>query len=152
MEIEVLEPGGEYAVVASDRVVLLVWRGASTERGIDRLHALVRAQPASVVCLNVLALQAARPPDEGARAAMQRAVRDPTPKLLGLGTIHEGGGFKGAFVRALISSLQRTQGWSVPMRVFRSPDEAAPWAAGLLGRPEITGRALAEAIRVGREG
>jgi hypothetical protein len=155
MEIEVLERAAGYAVVACDRVLLLVWRGASTGRGIDRLHALVHARvaarPGGVVFLNVVAQQADRPPDEGARAAMRQAVKDRSPGLLGLGTIHEGGGFKGAFVRALISSLQRTQGWSVPMRVFRSPDEAAPWVAGLLRGPEITGHVLAEAIRVGRE-
>jgi hypothetical protein len=44
MEIETLEREAGYAVVACGRVVLLVWRSASSARGIDRLHAVLRRE------------------------------------------------------------------------------------------------------------
>ncbi len=152
--IEVLERADEFCVAAWGRIMLLAFRRRSTAEGVQRLHALAgpwaRGRPGGVVLLNVVPPQPLRPPDEAMRAALRRAVLSPSPGISGVGTIFEGSGFVAAFVRALMSGLQRHSG-RVPMRVFRTPAEAAGWAAGLLREPALSGERLAEAIRAVRD-
>jgi len=154
-ELKILEKTDDYAIVGCGRVVLLVWRTHSTARGIERVDTQLRrwaaVRPGGVVLMPVVAVQPARPPDDQVRAAMRRVLQAPAPELVGLGTIHPGTGFVAAFVRALVSGLQRLHPGAIPMRVFPSPVEAAGWAADLLDDPGITPEALARAIRAGRE-
>lgn len=155
MAVEILERADDCSFVGARGMVLLVWRGEGTARGIDRaslhLRARVRAR-GSALLLVVIAPQPGKPPDPATREAMDRAVRTSIPGVAGMGTIHEGSGFIAAFVRALVSGLQRLQAYGGgPLRVFASAAEAAPWAAKLLGDPEITKELVEEAVRVGRE-
>ncbi len=151
--VQFLERTDEFCVAAWGRLLLLVFRERSTAPGVQRLHTHARsfaaARPDGVVLLTVVPPQPARPPDDAMRAALRRAVLDPAPGVAGVGTLFEGSGFIAAFVRALMSGLQR-HSRRLPMRVFRTADEAAGWASGLLRDPGISGERLAEAIRAAR--
>ncbi len=152
--VEVVERTDGFCVAGWSRVLLLVFRERSTAQGVERLHAVARtwaaARPQPVVLLTVVPPQPARPPDDAMRAALRRAVLDPSPRVAGVGTLFEGSGFIAAFVRALMSRLQRHSA-RVPMRVFRTAAEAADWASDLLRDPGISGERLTAAIRAARE-
>src|SRR5512142_905254 len=152
--VEILERTEDFSIAGWGRVLLLVFRTRSTAQGIERLHALApswaAARSGGVVLLNVVPPQPARPPDEAMRAALRRAVEDGSPGVLGVGTIFEGSGFVAAFVRALMSGLQRHSG-RLPMRVFRGAPEAAGWAAHVLDGGQISAAGLSEAIRAVRQ-
>ena len=152
MSVQILEKTDTHSIATWGRVMLLVWNARSTGPGIDSAHAHLRGwAKGSSVLINVVPPQPARPPDEETRAAMERATQDPIPGLRGVGTIYEGGGFIAAAIRSLVSRLQLLRKGET-MRFFRTPEEAALWAAQTLGAPGLSGEGLAEAIRQARAG
>lgn len=154
--VEILEKAEAYTVAVWRRMMLLVWRGETRAIGIDRSQALFRQwaeqQPGGAALLVVVPRQPPGPPDEQTRAAMARAMKKASPSLRGMGTLLEAEGFIAASVRALLSRLHHRHAHGIAPKVFRTPEEVAPWAAELLADPEITAGGLAEAIRVAREG
>ncbi len=152
MSVQILEKTDTHTIATWGRVMLLVWSARSTGPGIDSAHAHLRgwAKGASVL-INVVPPQPARPPDEETRAAMERATQDPVPGLCGVGTIYEGGGFIAASIRSLVARMQLLKKGET-MRFFRTPAEAAVWAAQTLGAPGLTAEGLTEAIRQARAG
>ncbi|WP_437644981.1 hypothetical protein [Sorangium sp. So ce362] len=156
MKVALLEQTDVYVVATWRRIMLLVWHGQASVAGIERSRALFQPWaerlPGGAAFLIVLPPQHTGPPDEESRAAMQRAASAPGSSLKGMATLIEAEGFIAASVRAIMMRLQArgTQG-PVP-NIFRTPAEAAAWAAAVLQDPEVTPEELAEAIRVAREG
>ncbi|HYD42521.1 MAG TPA: hypothetical protein VEB43_16965 [Anaeromyxobacter sp.] len=156
MTVEVLEKTELYAVAVWRRVMLLVWRGQIRAAGVDGSQALFRAwvheRPGAAALLVVVPRQPPGPPDEETRAAMARASEDPPVALAGTATLLEAHGFIAATVRSIISRVYRRHARGLGVKVFCAVEEAAPWAAELLGDPAITPEGLAAAIRVARAG
>lgn len=154
MRVEVLERSDGYTIAVWGGVMILLWRDQPSGAGIDRVQELlgVRAglHHGGLVLVNVIPPRPPRPPDDATRAAMDRAAQHRVPGVKGVATIHEGGGFIGASIRALVSRMSLLRRGE-PLRFFGSPAEAAAWAAELLGAPGVTGEGLAEAIRAARE-
>ncbi len=154
MDLELLDKTDDFRLAAWRGVILLIWRMRSTAQGVERSYAAVReraARPGGVVLMNVVPPNPSSPPDEATRKALRQVVQSPPAGLAGVATIHEGSGFISAFIRALVSGLQRLQSGVLPMRVFQGPREAAPWAAEHLRDPGITAAGLTEVIAAARE-
>jgi hypothetical protein len=151
-KVEVLERTEGYVVAAWRRLLLLVWRGPATAEGITRSRAhfdrWAVQQTGGAVFLVVVPAGRTRAPDEQARAAMEQTAARPSPHLRGMATLLEAEGFIAAAVRSM---MMRLSGQRV-VHVFRTPAEAADWAAQTLGDRELGGEALAEVIRQAREG
>jgi hypothetical protein len=156
MAVEVLERAETHVVAVWRRTMLLIWRGQTCASGIERSQALFREwagkQPGGAALLVVVPRQPPGPPDEATRAAMTHAMQNPSPALRGMGTLLEAEGFIAASVRALVSRMHQKHARGMAPKMFRTPEEAAPWAAELLGDPEVTAARLAEAIREARAG
>lgn len=156
MTVEVLERTDSYIVAVWRRVMLLVWSGQTQALGIVRSQALFRqwvpGQRGGAALLVVVPRQPPGPPDEKTRAAMAHAMENPSPALLGMGMLLEAEGFIAAAVRAILSRLHQRHAKGLAPKIFRGVDEAAPWAAELLGDPAIDPAGLAEAIRRARAG
>lgn len=155
MRVEVLEKTEVYAVAVWRRMMLLLWRGPIQAIGIDRSQALFRewaeGQPGGAA-LFVVVPRPPGPPDEETRAAMSRAVEHLPPTLKGMGTLLEAQGFIAASIRSILLRAHQREARGAGPKVFRAVDEAALWAAELLGDPGITTEALAGAIRAARAG
>lgn len=155
MAVEVLERTDVYTVAVWRRLMLLVWRGQTRAAGIDRSNALFRQwgpqQPGGAAMLVVVPRQPPGPPDDETRAAVARAMANPSPALRGLGTLLEAQGFVAATVLAIITRIHKKHAGAMAPKLFRSVDEGAAWASALLGDPEITPATLAGAIGGARE-
>ncbi len=153
--IRVLERTDAYIIAVWRRVMLLIWRNNPQAIGIDRSQALfgewTADQPDGAAFLIVVPRQPAGPPDEATRAAMIRAMENRGPSLKGVGTLLEAEGFIAAAARAIMTRLHHKHAHGMAPRVFRSPGEAASWAAELLQDPQLTVGGLLEAIRQARE-
>ncbi len=151
MNVEILERTGAFTIAIFGRVLLLVWSGRNSALGIERSHAHFRELKGRAgVILSVLGPRPMGPPDDDTRAALDRVRSHPIRGLLGVATLYEGSGFLAAAIRAIVTRIrQPAQGEAT--RFFRSAGEAASWASGLLGQPELTGQALAGAIRKSRQ-
>lgn len=155
VQVELLERREIYVVATWRRVMLLVWRGQASVEGIERSQALfgpwAERYAGGAVFLIVVPRRRTRPPDEAARAAMQRAASNRGKPLKGVATLIEAEGFIAASVRAIMMRVQNRGMQGPPPTIFRTPAEVAVWAAGLLQDREVTPEGLAEAIRVARE-
>lgn len=149
-KVDVIERTDAYAVVAWRRLMLLVWRGPATAAGVERSRALfqpwVARQVGGGALLIVIPGRQSRPPDAETRAAMERTASDPEGPFKGMGTLIEAEGFVAATVRSVMTRLRRASAATV----FRSSEEAAAWAAQLLGDPELTPAGLSQAIAAAR--
>ncbi|WP_437808179.1 hypothetical protein [Sorangium sp. So ce1078] len=156
VKVELLERTDAYVVATWRRLMLLVWRGQASVVGVERSRALFRPwaerQPGGAAFLIVVPRQRTGPPDEETRAAMQRAASAPGGSLKGMATLVEAEGFIAASVRAIMMRLQARGTQGPAPNVFRTPAEAAAWAAAVLQDREVTPEELAEAIRAAREG
>ena len=154
MTVDVLERTDVYIVAVWRRLMLLIWRGRTCAAGIERSQALFREwaeqQPGGAALFVVVPRQPPGPPDEATRAAMARAMANPSPALRGLATFLEAQGFIAAAVFAMVSRIHQKHAGGMAPRIFRHVDEGASWAAELLGDPEITGASLAAALREAR--
>ncbi len=154
MRVEVQEKAEGYTIATWGRVALLLFSRRATAQGITRVHAFLGGwapkQAGGVALVSVVAPQPPKPPDDETRAALAHATAHPVPGMRGAGTLYEGDGFIAASIRAMVSRLQLLR-TGERLVFFRSADEAAAWAAALLGSREITGPGLAEAIQKARE-
>jgi hypothetical protein len=155
MPVEVLERTDVYTVAVWRRVMLLIWRGQTRAVGIDRSNALFREwgerQPGGAAMLVLIPHRPPGPPDDETRAAMARAMGSRSPALRGIATYLEAQGFVAATVFSIISRIHQKHAGEMAPKLFRTVEEAASWAAGLLGDPEITPATLAAAIGGARE-
>lgn len=156
MAVEVLEKTDVYIVAVWRRMMLLIWRGPIQAAGIDRsqalFHAWAEGQPGGAALFVVVPRQPPGPPDDEMRAAMARAMATRPEVLRGMGTLLEAHGFIAATVRSIISRTFQRHARGMSLNIFCAPDEAALWAAELLGDPAITTEALTDAIRAARAG
>jgi hypothetical protein len=151
MNVEILERTDTFTIGIFRRVLLLVWSGRNSALGVERSHAHFRQLKGQAgVILSVVAPRPTGPPEDDTRAALDRVRNHPVPGLLGVATLYEGSGFVAAAIRAIVTRI-RQPGQGGATRFFRSGEEAASWAAELLRQPELTGQALANAIREVRE-
>lgn len=155
MVVEVLERTDVYIVAVWRRLMVLIWRGQTRAVGIDRSHLLFREwgekQPGGAAMLVVVPRQPPGPPDDETRAAMARAMGNPSPALRGVGTLLEAQGFIAATVFALVSRIHQKHGGAKAPKLFRTVEEGAAWAAGVLADPQITPATLAAVIGGARE-
>jgi len=155
MPVEVLERTDVYIVAVWRRLMLLIWRGQTRAVGIDRSQLLFRQwgerQPRGAAMLVVVPRQPPGPPDDETRAAMARAMGNPSPALRGVGTFLEAQGFIAATVFAIVSRIHQKHAVGMAPKLFRTVEEGAAWAAEVLGDPEITPATLAAAIGGARE-
>ncbi|WP_433935165.1 hypothetical protein AB3662_10890 [Sorangium cellulosum] len=156
VKVDLLERTDVYVVATWRQLMLLVWRGQATVAGVERSRAFFQAwaarQPGGAAFLIVLPPHNTGPPDEKTRAAMQRAASAPGGYLKGIATLIESEGFIAASVRAIMMRLQARGTHGPAPNIFRTPAEAATWAAAVLQDREVTPEKLAEAVRMAREG
>lgn len=155
MRVDIVERTDTYVVATWRRIMLLVWRGQPRAAGIDRSRALFQPWaeriPGGAAFLVVVPPHPSGPPDEETRSAMSRSMEDRPPALLGVGRLLEAEGFIAAAVRALMTRLHQKNAHGKAPNMFGKVEEAASWAAELLGDREITPAGLADAIRAARE-
>ncbi len=150
MALEVLERTDVYVVATWRRLMLLIWRGQPNAVGVERSQALFRQwgeqQPGGAAMFVVVPRRPPGPPDDETRAAMARAMANPSPALRGVGTLLEAQGFVAATVFAIVSRIHQKHAGPLSPKVFRTVDEGAAWAAEVLDDPEITPAGLGGAI------
>lgn len=155
-ELAELERTDTYVVVVWGRLMLLVWRDTASPAGVERSRELFdrwfAQNPGGGAFLIVIPEHRTRAPDAHTFEAMARTADAPVSQCRGMAVLLEFEGFIAASVRAIMMRLHSIAAREDPPLVFGASDKAARWASALLNDPKITATALAEVIRVAREG
>ncbi len=119
-----------HAMGTCENFVVFVWRGqthaAGMRDGSNALAQLIPDHPDGVGVMHVVEPQAV-PPDSAAREILFDMIRRSTPPLVGSSVVAEGAGFRGAFVRSIVTGMTLLARFPSPLRVFAAIDEAIDW-------------------------
>ena len=122
MDILHVDVAGGHAIATQANVLIVLHRQQSTAQKVERAHAeatkLFRAHPEGIGLLIVLEANA-RPPDDGALAAVTHWMRHDTTGVRARVRVHEGTGFRAAFFRSVMLTLHR-------LGRPKSPDHVSP--------------------------
>ena len=118
----------DYALGHTGPLFVVVWRRQSTVVGIrhqhSALHAFAHAERRGLV---TIVEASARLPEADA-LEMQAAFRQSNAERVAVSAfVYEGGGFKSAAVRGVVTGLTMKARQSYPHRAFESVAAAAPW-------------------------
>ncbi len=119
----------DYALGHSGRVFAVIWRDQTTVAGARHLATAFHdfAEPGQKYGLVTIIEADAPLPDSDARDAVAEFLNGISEKCVVSAVIFEGGGFRSAAVRAVVTGLTMLARQAYPHRVFGSVEEAAPW-------------------------
>jgi hypothetical protein len=109
--------------------------------------------PRRLVEITLLDAHAPMPPAD-VREALDAMVPRVSPYYAGVSAIFEGGGFRAAMIRGILTGFQLLSRNKYPQKVFATPEECAAWALPLAresGMALDEADAIVEAIRAVRE-
>jgi hypothetical protein len=129
---------------------VVIWRGAATLAGINRVRemglAALQSSPGGAVLFGVIEESAAMPDAEQRRRSA--AVNDELAALgvIGFGAVLGSQGFSGAIVRSVVTGLSQIARNRYAFRAFPTVNHACEWGAKLLGAASVDWRAHAAEI------
>lgn len=112
----------------------------------DLQRALIRKHAGKIVTLTIVPGAVIRPPDPAMRKAIDDAVFDIHPHTAAAAMILPAGGFGGAIVRSILTSLNFLRRLDFPNKIFAAAPDACSFLAPFVdGAP--TGAAIDAAVR-----
>ena len=140
----------DHCVVTWDRVLIQVWRFATTREAIADLDAVTRAflteqRTGRKICSVAIVEHTSPPPGEYVRGDLSRFYREHTPSMHEAIIVPEGGGFRAAMVRGVGVALSTLAPRSLPFKFVDSIRSAAnligphlaPEAGGAMGLASV---------------
>jgi hypothetical protein len=141
----------DHLIATWSNVVILIWRKETTGVGVAGLqsvydnHAL---QNRSGVFLTTIVEEQAETPTQEIRKALARFLEKGGGRTLLSAVVHEGSGFRAAFVRSIVTGVSLLAKLPYPHKVFSSVNEATVWFRVNAPVPQAwTEEDLLEAIR-----
>jgi hypothetical protein len=129
-DMRVIAADEHHAMGTYENFVVFLWRGrthaAGMRGGANALAELIAAHPDGVAIMHVVEPRSV-PPDSATRDILFELINRSTPPLLGTSVIAEGGGFRGAFVRSIVTGMTIITRLASPIRVFGTIDDAIDW-------------------------
>jgi hypothetical protein len=132
----------DHCVALWDRVLVQVWHFATTASAIAQLDTVARAYIAQVkgpISSIAIVERTSPPPGDEVRTLLSRFYRELAPQMSQQIVVADGGGFRGAIVRAVGLTLSTLSPGTLPFRFVGSVQEATALVA-----PYLTPRAGGE--------
>lgn len=119
----------DYALGHCGRLFSVIWRDQTTVAGAHHLRTAYHdfAEPGQKYGLVTIIEADAPLPESEARDAVAEFLNGISETCVVSSVIFEGGGFRSAAVRAVVTGLTMLARQAYPHRVFGSVPEAAPW-------------------------
>jgi hypothetical protein len=117
-------------IAAWRNVAILVWRRETTQAGVDALHTeydkLTQKYPGGVFLLTIVE-QGAPPPSSEIRKALAKFLARGAGRTILSAVVHEGTGFRAAFVRSVVTGLAVMTDLPYAHKVFATVEHASGW-------------------------
>ncbi len=127
----------DHCVAVWDRVLIQVWQLATTASAVVELEKIARAyiteQKGPISSMAVVE-RTSPPPGDEVRSLLSRFYRELAPQMNQQIVVAEGGGFRGAIVRAVGVTLSTLSPGTLPFRFVGSVQEASSLIAPHLSR------------------
>jgi len=119
----------DYALGYCGRIFAVIWRNQTTVAGAQHLRSAYRdfATPGQKYGLVTIIEADAPLPESDARDTVAEFLNGISDSCVVSAVVFEGGGFRSAAVRAVVTGLTMLARQAYPHRVFGTADEAAPW-------------------------
>jgi hypothetical protein len=133
----------DHCVALWDNVLIQVWQFATTPTAVVELDTIARAfiaQLGGPICSIAVIERTSPPPKDDVRALLAKFYRELAPQMSQQIVVADGGGFRGAIVRAVGVTLSALAPRALPFRFVGSVPEATT-----LVRPHLSPRAGGEA-------
>lgn len=133
----------DHAVALWDNVLIQVWHFATTASAVSELDRVARAfiaQRGGPICSIAVVEKTSPPPKDEVRAQLARFYRELAPQMHEQIVVADGGGFRGALVRAVGVTLSTFAPRALPFRFVGSVAEATA-----LVRPHLSAQSGGEA-------
>jgi hypothetical protein len=117
----------DHCVAVWDRVLIQVWHFATTISAVAQLDAIARAyigQVKAPISSIAIVERTSPPPGDEVRALLSKFYRDLAPQMRQQIVVADGGGFRGAIVRAVGLTLSTLAPSTLPFRFVGSVHEA----------------------------
>ena len=143
----------DHCVALWDRALVQVWHFATTASAVAQLDAIARAYIAQVKApISSIAIveRTSPPPGDEVRALLSKFYRDLAPQMSQQIVVSDGGGFRGAIVRAVGLTLSTLSPNTLPFRFVGSIPEATALVAPHLSKAaggEAALRRVVEGVR-----
>jgi hypothetical protein len=143
----------DHCVAVWDRVLVQIWHFATTVSAVAQLDTIARAYIAQVKApISSIAIveRTSPPPGDEVRALLSKFYRDLAPQMSQQIVVADGGGFRGAIVRAVGLTLSTLSPGTLPFRFVGSVQEATALVAPHLSTGaggEMALRRIVEGIR-----
>jgi hypothetical protein len=122
----------DHCVAVWDRVLVQVWHFATTGSAVAQLDAVARAyitQIKSPISSIAIVERTSPPPGDEVRTLLSRFYRELAPQMSQQIVVADGGGFRGAIVRAVGLTLSTLSPGTLPFRFVGSVQEATTLVA-----------------------
>ena len=117
----------DHVVAVWQRVVYTIWRGETTSRGVHAMQdAVRRLRDGRALALSIVTETAPLPPASVRRALAETMARF-GDQIARSALVFEGGGFRAAAVRSVVTGLSLFSKLPYPHRVFDKPEVALGW-------------------------
>lgn len=134
-DLVVLAVDGDHAIARNGNLVVALWIRETRADSVQRLSEIVRAthrDRGEQLGLLQVALPGAANPEQPAREAIIRLIRDSKGALAASAVVYPGEGFLMAAARAFVSGIAMLARPGFPHLVFPTRVEAADWMGRLL--------------------
>jgi hypothetical protein len=111
-------------------VAIVVWRKATSSVGVAALQSAYDAhaqEHTEGVFLTTIVERQAETPPQRIRDELARFLKKGSGKTILSAVVHEGSGFRGAFVRSIVTGVALLTKLPYPHKVFASITEASLW-------------------------
>lgn len=143
----------DHCVALWDRVLIQIWHLATTASAVAQLEQIARgyiSQLNSPISSIAIVERSSPPPGDEVRALLSKFYRDLAPQMSQQIVVADGGGFRGAIVRAVGLTLSTLSPATLPFRFVGSVSEATSLVAPFLspkagGEPAL--RRVVEGVR-----
>jgi len=125
----------DHCVALWDRVLIQIWHLATTASAVAQLEQIARgyiAQVNSPISSIAIVERSSPPPGDEVRALLSKFYRDLAPQMSQQIVVADGGGFRGAIVRAVGLTLSTLSPATLPFRFVGSVSEATALVAPFL--------------------
>lgn len=143
----------DHCIALWDRVLVQVWQLATTQIAVAQLEVIARAfiaQSSGPISSIAIVERTSPPPEDSVRDLLSKFYRDLAPQMKEQIVVADGGGFRGAIVRAVGLTLSTLAPRTLPFRFVGSVTEATALVAPHLSRTsggEVALRRVVDGIR-----
>ncbi len=127
----------DHCIATWDRVLIQVWHYATTAEAVARLNGLAQgliAEARAPISSIAVVERTSPPPEDTVRTSLAKFYRDLAPQMKEQVVVAEGGGFRGAIVRAVGVTLSTLAPRALPFKFVGSVSEATTLVAPHLSR------------------